>query len=204
MNGHVDEWLPAYHDGELHGARLKRVEDHLEDCAGCRRDLDQLRKLSALLQAAPGPVRQISSSRFASQVGLRMKEPARRPRWQKALKAGWLAAPLGLLFAWSFSQAVLILSGLIAALGGFDELLAGEFSMQVFLLSLPNLFNPGLLVRAAGVLPWLRWGEPLLDLILLEVELMVVIGVLLWGWVASFWVYHKRRSNHEITFNLLT
>jgi hypothetical protein len=196
MNGHVDDWLPAYHDGELHGARLKRVEDHLKDCESCRRGLDQLQKLSTLLLAAPGPARQISSQRFASQVKLRLKEPAPRLRWQKALKAGWQAAPLGLLFAWSFSQAVLILSGLIAVQGGFDRILAGEFSIQALLLSLPNLFNPGLLVRAAGVLPGLRWGEPFLDLILLELGLTVIIGVLFWGWVASYWVYHQRRWNY--------
>jgi predicted anti-sigma-YlaC factor YlaD len=193
MNGHVDDWLPAYHDGELHGARLKSVEDHLKDCDGCRRDLDQLRKLSALLQAAPLPERQISARRFASQVELRLKDSPPRPRWEKALKAGWQAAPLGLLFAWGFSQAVLILSSLIAALGGFDQILSGEFSLQVLFLSLPYVFNPGLLVRVAGVLPRLRWEDPFLDLILLQLGLTGLIGVLLWGWLASFWVYQKRR-----------
>jgi anti-sigma factor RsiW len=159
MNGHVQDWLPAYHDGELHGARLKKVEDHLKGCAACRHDLDQLGKLSALLQAAPGPARQVSAGRFASQVELRLKEPAPRPRWQKALRAGWQLAPLGLLFAWAFAQAVLFLSGLIAGLGGLDALSS-------------------------------------IDLIVLQLELALILSVLLWGWVASFWVYQKRRPKY--------
>jgi hypothetical protein len=170
------------------------MEDHLTGCAACRHDLDQLRKLSTLLQAAPGPERQISAGRFASQVELRLKEPAPRPRWQKALKAGWQLAPLGLLSAWVFSQAVLFLSGLIAGLGGFDAIFAGRFSIQELVLSLPLVFNTGFLVRAAGILPRLRWGEPILDLFLLQLELAVIISLLLWGWVASFWVYKKHHS----------
>ena len=195
MNGHVKDWLPAYYDGELHSARLKRVEDHLKDCAGCRLELEHLRKLSALLQAAPVPARQISTQRFASQVELCLKESTPRSRWQSTLKTGWQVAPLGLFFVWGFSQAVLILSSLIAALGGFDRLLAGHVSIQELLLSLPTDFNPGHLHRVVGVLTWLRGGEPFFDLITLQLGLTVMIGILIWGWVASFWVYYQRRLN---------
>jgi anti-sigma factor RsiW len=193
MNGHVRDLLPAYFDGELQGASLKEVEDHLKGCSGCRHDLDQLRKLSALLQIAPGPERQVSARRLASQVELRLKEPERRPRWQKALKAGWQVAPLGLLFVWGFLEAVLVVSSLIAALGGFEELLAGQVSFQELVLSLPVVFSPGLLARAAAVLSGLRWGDPFFGLVLLQLELAVMIAILLWGWVASYWVYSQHR-----------
>jgi predicted anti-sigma-YlaC factor YlaD len=196
MNEHVQDWLPAYHDGELHWSRQKRVEDHLKGCAACRQDLDQLRKLSALLQAAPGPARQTSAGRFASQVELRLVEPAPRPRWQKALQAGWQLAPLGLLFAWVCSQAVLVFSGLFAGMGGFDELLAGRLSIQGLLLSLPLVFSLGSLYQVVGYLPWLPREIAFIDIIVLQMELAVITAVLLWGWVASFWVYRQRRSNY--------
>ena len=81
MNGHIQDWLPAYHDQELRGARLKWVEDHLKGCDACRGELDELRRLSALLQAAPEPVRQTSARRFASQVDYLIPRPGdRTPR----------------------------------------------------------------------------------------------------------------------------
>jgi len=50
MNEHVTEWIGAYHDGELRGARLLQVESHLLDCAACQAELDALSALSTLLQ----------------------------------------------------------------------------------------------------------------------------------------------------------
>ena len=50
MSEHVTEWLNAYLDGELHGARLRQVENHLAECAECRAELDECAELSALLQ----------------------------------------------------------------------------------------------------------------------------------------------------------
>ena len=47
--------LSAYHDGELPSEQRERVERHLAGCAACAADLEQYRRLSTLLAAAPRP-----------------------------------------------------------------------------------------------------------------------------------------------------
>jgi anti-sigma factor RsiW len=46
MNGHLDERLSAYLDGELDGEALATAEAHLAACAECRAVLDGLRQLT--------------------------------------------------------------------------------------------------------------------------------------------------------------
>ena len=43
------EWLAAYHDGELGGARRAELLSHLLDCALCRQELAALQSLSDAL-----------------------------------------------------------------------------------------------------------------------------------------------------------
>ena len=43
-----------YQLGELHGIRLLEMQTHLASCAVCRNELKDLRRVSELLQAAPG------------------------------------------------------------------------------------------------------------------------------------------------------
>lgn len=45
MTAHLFENLSAYLDGELEGAELEAAEHHLESCAGCRADLEGLRRV---------------------------------------------------------------------------------------------------------------------------------------------------------------
>ena|SRR5579871_866146 len=45
--------LSAYHDGELSEGAKASFEQHLANCPPCRGELEQLRKLSAFMQAAP-------------------------------------------------------------------------------------------------------------------------------------------------------
>ena len=45
MNGHLDEQLSAYLDGDLAGEDLVRTEAHLAACETCRSELESLRRL---------------------------------------------------------------------------------------------------------------------------------------------------------------
>ena len=61
MSAHVTtESLSAYLDRELPGSRVREVERHLEDCPGCRADLESLsrvvRRLQAVQRVAPPPL----------------------------------------------------------------------------------------------------------------------------------------------------
>lgn len=47
------ELLDAYHDAELSGSDLKRVEEHLSSCKGCQNKLAQLTSLAAQLSSLP-------------------------------------------------------------------------------------------------------------------------------------------------------
>ena len=53
MSEHVLDWISAYHDGELHGDRLRWVEAHLHTCADCQAELAALQNLAVRLQASP-------------------------------------------------------------------------------------------------------------------------------------------------------
>jgi hypothetical protein len=200
MRPHADEWISAYYDGELHGDRLAWVEEHLASCATCRAELEQLRRLSALLQSVPALADQSIPDRFTAQVGLRLS-PASRPGWQRALRAGWQAAPLVLVLVWAFLQAVL-LAGWLVGSGGFSGLLppaplplpAFEFWELVTGLSLMAWMGP-----FREIIPWLGLDPATIQLIYLNLVLSLATGVLLWGWLASWWVY-RTRSTTWITF----
>jgi len=47
--------LQDYLDGRLHGARERRVQEHLEGCPLCRRELEDLSCLVAAMQELPTP-----------------------------------------------------------------------------------------------------------------------------------------------------
>ena len=117
MSEHVTAWLGAYYDGELHGRRLRQVETHLAHCATCRAELKSLRALTTLLQESPVAVGLASPERFVARVGLRLPRHPERTAWQRTLEIGWRLAPLSLIGAWTFVQAVFAVSrGMLVAL----------------------------------------------------------------------------------------
>lgn len=101
--------LNAYLDGELHGRNLKEMQAHLDTCEACRTELDELRNLSALLQASP-EAETIPAERFVSQLMLKLPRriPGGPARSRSPLR-GWLV-PAGLLGTWCFVQTVFILT----------------------------------------------------------------------------------------------
>ncbi len=53
--GSVREWLGAFADGELDPERAEQVRVHLETCADCRRELDQIVALGRLAKSVKHP-----------------------------------------------------------------------------------------------------------------------------------------------------
>ncbi|MCX7756244.1 MAG: zf-HC2 domain-containing protein [Anaerolineales bacterium] len=132
MSEHVTDWLNAYHDGELRGMGLQRVESHLTACAECRVALEELRALSALLRQTPPEAVFPSAEHFAARLALRLPRRAglvpARNAWLEL--GGWLAT-LGALAVWLFlnitvwvrSAFLLALdAGLLANLPGLQPL----------------------------------------------------------------------------------
>ena len=199
MTEHVTAWLDAYHDGELRGRQLRRVEAHLAHCATCRAELERRRALAALLQESP-PARDVTPpDRFVAQVGLRLPRRPAQPAWRRALEMGWRLAPLGLLGAWAFIQAVFLVAGLATVavnLGLGGDLVAGWLTAPHTGPGLAELFSApdaGLSDVARAVrLVWEggeRWGLSLT----LYLASMAAIGLLYGSWLASWWA---RRHAH--------
>jgi anti-sigma factor RsiW len=180
----VTEWLSAYYDDELHGSRQQQVEEHLSVCPACQAELEALHKLSILLQEAPSPEHRHSAQRFRSQVMLRLPPAARQPGWPRALKAGWQLAPLGAVLIWVFGQAVWLVASLVSAWG--------------LPLGLSRAGVPGRWLSLAGALP--GWGgvENIIVLGLLNLAFSALVALFLGGWLASWWVVVRQRSQNRI------
>jgi len=200
MTEHVTTWLGAYHDGELRGLRLRQVETHLAHCATCRAELERLRALATLLQESPAAENLTPPERFVAQVGLRLPRPPQRPVWQRALEIGWQLAPLGLLGAWVFVQVVLFVSGVV--LGALQLGLDGDVAAwllpasqqgpslsEIFSLSGASLGDVGRIVlQLLSIREPLGWG------ITLNLVSLLVIGLLYWSWLASWWARRQHRQ----------
>jgi len=134
MRDHVSQWLGAYHDGELRGARRQQVEDHLAECSFCRAELEELRGLSFLLKETPVEAEFLSAERFAANLALRLPRRETAPATRKLASVAWWLVPVGLMLAWAFVETTLSLStvaSLAAGTGLFGSLPAGESALQV-------------------------------------------------------------------------
>ena len=202
MKDHASRWLGAHLDGELRGLRRRWVVSHLEECSACQRELNSLKTLRALLQESPAMEPAIASDRFAAQVALRLPRRQERPPAQRALEMGWKMVPVGLLLVLAFVQTVFILAGVLRValwlgLGGdvaavvFPSSAGGVSFPDAFALSQASLseaFQMTIgLVRSGAALAWLP---------VLNVLVLVVIGMLYWSWLASWWV---RRRHQQLT-----
>jgi len=198
MNQHVTTWLGAYHDGELQGHRLRQVEAHLAHCATCRTELERLRALATLLQKSPAAGDLTPPERFVAQVGLRLPRRPVRPAWQRALGLGWRLVPVGLLGAWAFVQAVFTVAriALVALYTGAG----GSLAAGVWPAAQQGLWAELFSLSAVGPsdVLWMIQrlasnGGPLGWATTLNLGALVVIGLLYWSWLATWWA---RRHHH--------
>jgi tetratricopeptide (TPR) repeat protein len=99
------ESLLEYAYGELAGAKLREVEDHLARCAACREELDRIaltRRAMGALPAEPAPGQGLESLlAYAEQAAARARE-ARPARWRwlgPVFSAGGLLAAAAVVFS---------------------------------------------------------------------------------------------------------
>ena len=200
MNEHVTDWLGAYHDGELHSHRLQQVEVHLNRCQVCRAELQKLRGLSALLQECSVPVLLTSPNRFVSQVGLRLPRRPSQPAWKALLETGWRLTPALLLGAWAFMQAVFAVAS--AILYALQSGAVGDVVSEW----LPPLGTPWLARIASLSGTSLEGTDRLMLQVLssltrstvLNMFLLIVIGLLYWSWLASWWARSQHRNGETM------
>lgn len=201
MHEDMHTLLNAYLDGELHGARLMEIRNHLALCESCRNELKELRFVSDLLQAAPSP-EFMTTERFVSNLTLRLPRQTLYELPPKAGPLAWWLVPVGLMGAWFFVQTVFTLTAVITAaqttgllgqatnwLGGGQETVwyaatTGLFGAQVggaqSTLSLLNELN----VFGVNLLGGFLW--------------QALIALLYWGWLIAWWF---RRRLQPMQFN---
>ena len=114
MHNQLFPLLNAYLDGELRGPRLRDMERHLADCATCQQELDDLRRVSDLVRAAPTPAF-TPADRFASNLTLLLPRRPQQSRPAKVPPAAWGLIPAGLLGLWFFIQTVSALTNFVYA-----------------------------------------------------------------------------------------
>lgn len=128
------EWLQMEFDGELDAGRRPALAAHLESCAACRQEHEQLAELRAALAQAEVPVR----PDFASAV-MSALPPA---GWESRHARTW-ALPLALIGA--LGGAAAILAGISAAQLHPAGAAGGAFGALLEMFSTAALAGAGLL-----------------------------------------------------------
>ncbi|MCJ7811587.1 MAG: anti-sigma factor [Dehalococcoidia bacterium] len=198
MKEHATHWLGAYLDGELRGLRLRWVEGHLEECAVCGSELEALVRLRTLLLESPAMEAATPPERFVAQVALRLPRRQEQPPAQRALELSWRMVPVGLLFTLAFVQTAFTIAGVLQV--ALSMGLGGEVGELIFPgagVSLPDVFSlsQASLATAVGSVVELIWaGGALAWLPVSYLSLLVVIGLLYWSWLATWWA----RRRHQL------
>ncbi|MBN1262118.1 MAG: zf-HC2 domain-containing protein [Anaerolineae bacterium] len=191
---HITRWLEPYLDGELPGMRRRQVEAHLKTCAACRAELEDLRVLSALLQAHPQAPATLSAGRFVAQVQLRLPRQE-KTTLERAVERGRWAVPVLLLGVWVVVLGIWGLSGVLLAAGEvglFESLGLGWLIPTAGAGLWPTIdFSRG----GGSVVAELRQAVDTLHwLVLIPLELLVTIGVLYWSWLVGWRYYQQHQS----------
>jgi anti-sigma factor RsiW len=196
--------LNAYLDGELHGRRLREVEAHLAACAACRDELADMRRVSALLRAAPSPDF-LPAGRFVARLRLQMnaqdaarQPPPGRPYPQRRVASprsspawAWWLAPAALLAAWFFLRTAFTLTAAISAadmtglLGQARAWLSGSPSEALWYSAVNGLFGSLASAEQQSALSLASqvnvFGSDLFNGFLWQAAL----ALLYWGWLLA-------------------
>ncbi len=117
------EDLAIYALGALEGDEKVSLEKHLQECASCRRELEQLRGDAALLAlsaAGPRPPER-ARGRLMSSIAKEPRAERARPRVNWWAAVGWVAAAAMLVFGIGVSRQNKQLHSSIAQLTGMVE-----------------------------------------------------------------------------------
>jgi len=115
-NRHAGKYLSAYLHNELSPSRMQEVRDHLEACAACRREFEEIRFGASLAQAlpkaeAPTALWNDLERALDAQSNASLLRRVWWPQWP-ALRPAWWATAVGALAVvlagvWLFKLAVL-------------------------------------------------------------------------------------------------
>jgi predicted anti-sigma-YlaC factor YlaD len=199
MSKHITEWLNAYLDGELRGARLQQMELHLAECPDCQAALQLLEKLSDLLHEAPTP-EFTPPERFATEVNLLLPHRQITASRRKILEIGWWMIPIGLLGVWVFLGSFFALNDVLDAAnrlgllpGASDWLISLSFHEAYWSATLGQLG-----VLSGNSLDWAASTEVFTRTSLPQLILQISIALSYLSWLAILWVRLRRRGHRQL------
>lgn len=190
MSEHPSQWLEAYLDGELTQQKREQIAAHLSGCPTCSSELQNLRRLSSLLNEVPA----IQLERPAlvlpvQHVRISPASPA-APR-QPAARHAWLVFPLVLVTVWAAIQVLATFAGLLR----FDQ----TWTLSQLATDWSGVFQQALsFVLLPAPISWLGSLFDLLPVVInwqvLAVQLVssVACAVLLFGWLAGWFTIIRR------------
>ena len=199
MANHVTEWLGAYHDGELRGARLHQVEQHLSACAACQAELDEMRNLSALLQEAAPIGELIPTERFVSNLALSLPRQPEQSQPRDALAIGWWLIPVGLLGIWLFINIAFSLSSVATLVANTDLVssnltwLRGNSLQMEWFANALNLFGHQLGAPELETLAVLNNANVFIAQLAGSLIPQILLAVAYLGWLFSWWLRHQQQ-----------
>ena len=196
MPDHISSKLGAYLDGELDRRAQFEVQAHLETCPACRAELEELRRLSSLLRAAPQPEFP-STLDFKAQFMLQLPRRTETPPRSNGRMLLWLAPALVLL-GWAFIQVALSLSTLVSLasqaglLGGLASWINAD-SQQMLWVTAAQAALGGLL-GPQGQTGLVVLNDAGLFTQNLVISLLLQLGaaVFYWGALALVWHYKAK------------
>jgi hypothetical protein len=204
MANHVTEWLGAYHDGELRGARLRQIEGHLAECATCQAELDGIQNLSALLQDTAINSDFLLTERFVADLALSMPRQSEQPQPRKALKIGWWLIPVSLLGIWLFINITLSLSSVVTLaadtglLGGNLAWLQGNPLQMKWIATVMNLFGNQLGALGRETLSALNDANLFIVQLAGRLIPQAILAVSYLGWLLSWWLRHQPQPSQSV------
>ena len=194
MTEHITQWLGAYHDGELRGAQLRRIEGHLTECTACRAELEEIRNLSALLQNTPTEASYLPAERFAANLALTLPRRTELPQARSPLEIGWWLVPVGLLAAWVFIGITYSLSSAVS-LAIDPGLLTGQIAWQQvsplqmdWFSTATRLFGDQLGSQGREALAALSDANVFVAQLVRPLVLQAVVAVTYLGWLFAWWL----------------
>ncbi len=206
MIEHVTDLLGAYVDGELHGLRLRQVEEHLSGCTACRKELEELRALSSLLQKSVPMEAFTPADKFAANMVLQLSAQSARanaPRRatpaqpQKPLSFVWWLAPVGVLGAWVIAQAIFSLGSILSAANATGLLnnsltwISTAPQQSLWFSASMSLFGGQLSGASKSVLDVLNDVSVTGVSLIIQLALQIGIALAYWTWLALWWRQRK-------------
>ncbi|HEX4835616.1 MAG TPA: zf-HC2 domain-containing protein [bacterium] len=129
MSAHVTDRLSAYLDGALDVRDLERVQAHVETCANCLREYEELRALRGLLQGlrAPAP-----PEGFADRIHWRLTREAAH-RLRPSLRDALSFRPFPLRLALALATLLLLIGLPLGWLSGRVGVREAPLDMDTYL-----------------------------------------------------------------------